>query len=307
MKYIAQSTAVWDTIELPRARPHIEAPGGAGFYALVGMKVWEDDVGLVTGIGEDYLPYFQDWYRRNELPTHGMLSKDPHSPRTVIRYALDGERTEVPVYGSEHYHKMEAVPEEIEPFCKDVSGMYVFKDAESSYWKDMLALKQKYKFNLMWEISADAACPNQLEAVRDIAEQIDIFSINSAEARALLQVETTVETMQMFQRWRLPLIYLRLGSRGVQLIQGGHTLYVPSVPGIRVKDATGAGNSSSGGALIGFCRRYSLEEIGAMGNVSASFCIEQWGVPDLLDTTLREEAEVRKNRVLALLKEGDNE
>jgi len=127
MKYIVQSTAVWDTIFLHGMWKPIEAPGGAGFYAMVGMKVWEDDVGLVTGVGADYLLHFQEWYHNNALSMQGMLLKDPHSPKTIIRYAPDGERTEEPVYGWEHYQKMEAVPEEIEPFCVNADGMYVFK------------------------------------------------------------------------------------------------------------------------------------------------------------------------------------
>ena len=307
MKYIVQSTAVWDTIFLPGMWKPIEAPGGAGFYAMVGMKVWEDDVGLVTGVGEDYLLHFQEWYRNNALSTQGMLPKDPHSPRTVIRYALDGERTEEPVYGQEHYRKIGAVPEEIEPFCVNADGMYVFKSAEAVYWEKLFALKEKYGFKLMWEISADAAYADQFEHVKSIAEKTDIFSINATEARSLLQVETIVEAVQQFQQWTAPVIYLRLGSHGVRLIQGDRSIYVPSVPNISVKDTTGGGNSSSGGALIGFCRGCSLEEIGAMGNVSASFCIEQWGVPDLIDTALREEAERRKESVLALLEGKSNE
>lgn len=165
--------------------------------------------------------------------------------------------------------------------------------------------QKKYSFRLMWEISADAVSPDQIEIVQRTAEQSDIFSINITEAKSLLQVESMAELVQIFQQWEGPLIYLRLGSSGVYLIQGSNKIHVPSVPDICVKDTTGGGNSSSGGALIGFCRGCSLEEIGAMGNVSASFCIGQWGAPNLLDNTLRKEAERRKNCILTLLKNKD--
>ena len=52
--------------------------------------------------------------------------------------------------------------------------------------------------------------------------------------------------------------------------------------------------------MIGYCRGCSLEEIGAMGNVSASFIIEQWGVPKLFDETLHKEAEMRKKALLEM-------
>lgn len=301
MKYIAQSTAVWDTISLPDTQNVVEAPGGAGFYALVGMKIWEDDVGLITGVGEDYLSHFQEWYRNNAITTQGMFPRDLHSPKTAIHYTKSGERTEKALYGRNHYQKMSVTPEEIEPFCKNAAGMYIFKNTDSAYWEKMLFLKEKYKFKLLWEIALNAACLKQLAAVKKLAEQVDIFSINIAEAKSLFAVNTTEDVLRLFREWKQPLIYLRLGSRGVYLIQDGNTVHVPSVPGIHVTDATGGGNSSSGGALVGFCRGGSLEEIGAMGNVSASFCIEQWGVPGRINCSLREKAEQRKRAILALL------
>lgn len=303
MKYIVQSTAVWDIIYLPQSKNAMEAPGGAGFYALTGMKIWEDDVGIVSGIGADYLPKFGSWYQANHLPTNGMFIKDPHSPQTIVQYFPDGERTEKPVFGERHYQNIEAVPEEIAPFCKDAAGVYVFKNLSPSYWEAFLPLKRKYGFHLMWEIAADAALPENDAQVKRVAEQASVFSINRTEAMQLTRADSVNDAIEALKRWEVPLIYLRLGSKGTCLIQDGRTLFVPSVPDLNVVDSTGGGNSSSGGAFIGYCRGCSLEEIGAMGNVSASFCIEQWGVPALIGQELRQKAQERKNRVLAMMKE----
>lgn len=307
MKYLVQSTAVWDKISLPGKETEIEAPGGAGFYALAGMKVWEDDVGLVTGVGGDYLTKFSRWYEENGLPTEGLLVKDPHSPQTVVRYLPDGERTEEPVFGADHYRKIEAIPSEIAPFCREAAGVYVFKNLSPAYWEEFLPLKRKYGFQLMWEIAADAAVRENLGPVRRLAEQAEVFSLNGTEALRLTQAGSVREAAALLQRWEVPLVYLRLGSRGVCLLQNGRSVFVPSVPGLQVVDATGGGNSSTGGAFIGYCRGCSLEEIGAMGNVSASFCIEQWGAPARFDRALRQEARRRKEQVLAMCREVSHE
>lgn len=304
MKYIVQSTAVWDRISLSGSSAAMEAPGGAGFYALAGMKVWEDDVGIVSGIGADYLPKFGDWYQENHLPTEGLLVKDPHSPQTLVQYAPDGERTERPVFGEAHYHSIEATPQELAPFCQDAAGVYVFKNLDPSYWEGLLPLKKKYGFHLMWEIAADAAVFENYGAVKKLAEQTSVFSINRTEALQLTQAASLEDAIAVFHGWDLPLIYLRLGSRGTCLLQKGRSVFVPSVPGLEVVDATGGGNSSTGGAFIGYCRGCSLEEIGAMGNVSASFCIEQWGAPTRLDYALRQKAQLRKEQVLAMCREA---
>ena len=52
----------------------------------------------------------------------------------------------------------------------------------------------------MWEISADAVSPDQIEIVQRTAEQSDIFSINITEAKSLLQVESMAELVQIFQQ-----------------------------------------------------------------------------------------------------------
>lgn len=301
MKFLVQSTAVLDMIILPNTAETIEAPGGAGLYAMAGMKVWTDEVCLVTGVGADYAPRFAGWYRQNGLPMDGLRVKHSCTPQTQVRYAPDGTRTEIPLLGEAHYRHMEVTPKEMEAFCRGCSGMYLFRRDDLAFWQELLALKRDCGFALLWEISADAAVPEHLSSVRALAEQVDVFSINQGEAQRLLAVAHLDDAVNCLLSWNVPLIYLRLGSRGVMLLQRHRCVFVPSVPGITVVDATGGGNSSSGAALVGYCQGRSLEEIGAMGNVAASFCIAQWGVPARFDAALREKAHRRMSLILSMM------
>ena len=74
---------------------------------------------------------------------------------------------------------------------------------------------------------------------------------------------------------------------GSYVISNGQCCFIPSCRNINVVDPTGGGNSSTGGAFIGFCKNLSLERIGAMANVSAAICIEQFGVPPRIDLACR--------------------
>lgn len=298
MKYVVLSTTVWDSILLPGQRESINAIGGAGIYALAGMKVWDDDVGIVTGIGEDYLPQFRHWYEQNGIPTWGLMLKDRFTPHTLIRYDEDGERTETPEFGLEHYQRIEATPKEAAPYLQDADGLYVFKNANPIFWTELLSMRSDYRFRLLWEIGADAATSDQRDTVLAIARQVDMLSINKAEAMTLFGVASLNAALERLCQCGIPMVYLRNGSDGVYIIQGKKTVHVPSVSGVTAVDATGGGNSSTGGALIGLCRGCSLAEIGAMGNVSASFCIMQYGVPPLFDRMLHRTAEQRKQAVL---------
>ena len=69
MKYVVMSTTAQDTIHFPNNDAEICAAGGAGMYALAGMRVWEEDVGIVSGVGEDYAGLFGKWYHENAVTT----------------------------------------------------------------------------------------------------------------------------------------------------------------------------------------------------------------------------------------------
>lgn len=292
MKYIVMSTAVQDVIRFADARPEICAAGGAGIYALAGMRLWTDDVGIVTGVGADYSRLFGEWYRRNRLSMQGLTVKTEYTPRNIIQYRSDGERTETPVFGESHYQGIEPQPADLLPFLHDTAGVYVFKNADPVFWRELLALKRTHGFRLLWEIGADAALPSMLNTVLDIARQSDMFSINCTEACSLFGVHGINAAIHMFFENRLPCVYLRNGADGVYLLKDDTVWHVPSVSDAVVVDPTGGGNSSTGAALIGLCRDRSPAEIAAMGNVSASVCIRQYGVPPAYDALLRQTAQV---------------
>ena len=59
-------------------------------------------------------------------------------------------------------------------------------------------------------------------------------------------------------------------------------------------DVTGGGNSSTGGFLVGYCESEGdIAYAARCAAVSASFIIEQWGVPPLMDAAFRKQAEAR--------------
>lgn len=289
MNYLVLSTSVTDELHFADGGCIPNVIGGAGSYALAGMKVWRDDVGIVTGVGADYPDLYGDWYALNGIPTKGLIIKDAHTPRNIIHYFADGERTESPRYGHEHYEKVEGTPADLERFCNGVKGVYVFKNHNRTFWEQMLDLKNRYRFRLMWEISADAAIPECAETVREISSQADVFSINRTEVSVMLGKQKLDDILSELSDWDIPMIYLRAGSSGVYTLSNGKTVFIPSVSCDAV-DVTGGGNSSSGGAFIGFCETGDAVAAGIMGNISASFCIAQYGVPKILDKGIRNKA-----------------
>ncbi len=287
MRYIVISTAVVDVIHRPGERTPYACPGGAGLYALCGVKLWADDALLLTGVGEDWQAHFGDWFEKNNLAAKGLMIRDAHTPVNDIVYAADGERTETARHGSAHYRRMLAQPADLAPWLAEAEGVYAFRDDDPIFWEELIALKEKHRFRLMWELNADAAVPERLEAVRRIARRVDALSLNRTEATAMLGTRSLGVAARMLAGWGLPLVCLRDGARGVLVIADGRVSMVPSVPDALAADVTGGGNASTAGMMVGLCKGESAVQIGRRGNLSAEVCIAQPGPPARLDGAMR--------------------
>lgn len=289
MKYAVISAAVTDEIRFADGTVKI-VPGGAGIYALSGIKLWEDDVEIVTGVGEDYDSLHGKWYKKNHISMEGLKIKDAKSPYTYIQYFEDGEREESPKYGSEHFYKLETKGEELKPYMESANGIYIFKNIDPDFWKPVLEQKKISKAKVLWEIAADATKIENLEAVEKIAKQLNAFSINMTEAKNLFGISEKDKMIKKLQSWGIELVFLRQGAKGAIMITPQEVVEVPSQPNVNVVDPTGGGNSSTGGVLCGLVQGYSAEICGKMGSLSAAMCISQHGVPDMITKEMREAA-----------------
>lgn len=319
MDYIIASTVVTDEIRFADKKTVKKKAGGAGIYALCGIRLWCDSVMPVTGVGKDYAEIFGEWFKKNHISMDGLIEKDEKTPYNVIRYFEDGERSETALYGADHYRKIEVLPKELEPYFQTAKGIYIFKNASPEFWNRILPIMES-SFQtrsraaaVMWEIASDSTCPECLEEVRRITGNVDIFSINLTEARNLFSIESLDEVIEKFREWmdspaqsvqrdmdspspsarqnHLQMIFLRRGSKGAVMITQEETVYVPTVDHVNVVDPTGGGNSSSGAVLYGWCSGHTPEECGLMGSISAAMCLEQYGVPDEIGMEKREAAQ----------------
>lgn len=289
-KYLAVSTAVTDQIILPDGAAQIPILGGAGIYALAGMKVWSDDVKIVTGIGEDFFALHGSWFKENSLSTAGLSEVVKHTPRNKIQYFFNGEREETPAFGLDHYRLIKPTAADVAQHCPGAAGIYVFRDSDPGFWEPLMALKQQYGFQLMWEIAADAAPPANLGTVKDILKNVDIFSINKQEAFHLFSTNNIDTAASQLQALNLPLVYLRMGAKGAAMVTRYKVQHVPSIANVEVVDPTGGGNSSSGAVLVGFCEGQVPLMAGIMGSISASYAISQYGPPPVLNLAIQQKA-----------------
>jgi sugar/nucleoside kinase (ribokinase family) len=96
-----------------------------------------------------------------------------------------------------------------------------------------------------------------------------------------------------------------LGAAGSLVMDAvtGESLRIPALP-VHVVDPVGAGNAYCGGFLAGWVYQKDLRLAGIWGAVSASFLVEQIGMPGLSPEIL---AESRRREALLLKSGGEDQ
>ncbi|MFN8593376.1 MAG: PfkB family carbohydrate kinase [Thermomicrobiales bacterium] len=133
---------------------------------------------------------------------------------------------------------------------------------------------------------------NDAVSFRAIFAQVDAFSPDVSESLAITGQSETEAAIHTLLDWGAKIVALRMGARGSRLYTPeGETISIPAAPA-SVVDTTGGGNAYLGGLLVALADGDSVADAGAKAAVSASFAIEQFGVPTF-DERLFAEAETR--------------
>ena len=275
-------------------------PGGAGLYALAGAALFSDNPVLVTGTGEDLPLTFGPWLSRNGLSTHGLRFADPHAPRNILRYLDDRTRTETPVYGHDHFRRIEPRPDDVAAVLDGARGIYVFRNTDQVFWDGIIELLGDRRPKVLWEIGLDACTPGELPRIEAILRRVDALSLNFEEAAAIFESQSDDLIIGRLRSLGAPLVFLRAGSRGSYVIGPELTRFVPSLA-VEATDVTGGGNAFGGAALVGLARGEAPSICAAMGTVAASLAIGQYGPPDAGTEPVREAARMALAHLLETL------
>lgn len=290
MEYIIAASLSTDRIHLKDGRQIVNLPGGAGIYALAGLRLWSNQVVAVSGIGPEYHKRHQHWYEDNNIKTQGLVVRSAVTPITTINYQREDDRTDSPDMGLADFRLLDPTPEEISRYCgTDTKGIYFFKHLDEEFLQAMTALREKTGCRLMWELSEDSAVPENRTKIESFLSTVDSFSINKKEAMALYQTDSIEHICELLKEYP-GVTYFRQGSAGAYVVSPGQAVFIPSVGNLDVVDTTGAGNGSTAGFFYGLCEGFELRHCGCFGAVSAAAIIRQYGPPPVFTKALKRTA-----------------
>jgi sugar/nucleoside kinase (ribokinase family) len=292
---------ILDDLVFADGRTRMGVLGGGGPQTAFGMRLWSERVGLAGGVGPDFPVDADAWLEEAGIDQQGLRRTQMPTPRAWQVTEASGLRTQVWRVGSDvirgqlarsldrlpqSYRRARGYHLGVHPLSPD----YPFID-------DLIALDGM--------VSLECFCPAahlpEASALQRLVSVAEVFSLNAHEAWSLVGKASPRELAARLLGAGAKVLCLRLGAEGSLVADAvTQTAYqIPAFPAT-VVDAVGAGNAYSGGFLVGWCETGDLQTAGLYGAVSASFMLEQVGLPvfrgDLLTEALKR-VEVLRGKV----------
>lgn len=290
--YLTFSNIIIDDIVLSDGRTFMGTVGGAGTHALIGMRIWSSKLGYVATVGSDFAPEHRAQIEKLGVDMRGVVVRDGYeTARAWQLFEPDDRRIEIFRTELADFH-------EFTPQFADIPADYHTVAGVHFDWGEtvpmLTGLVRQFRAANPDIVLVVEPTPEQLrtgtpDEMRDLFQHIDLFSPNGEDAEQLTGIADPHDTIDRLLEWGAPVVALRLGADGsIVSTAEGESWRLPAVPPHNIADVTGAGNAYCGGYLVGLGDGLNPLEASLRGAVSASFSLEQFGVPDINEETTEE-------------------
>ncbi len=290
----------------PSGQPLIDVPGGNLLYCGAGLSVWDEGIGLLARVGEDYPREWLNMLARSGFILDGVRVMPGSLDVRSFQAFVDLE-TSVRTNPVSHFARLGLpYPKSLLGYQSPVGGPDDRKQADRTS-PHLVDVPKSYA-----EVKAAHLCPldflthsvftTEFRRHQPVAVTLDpspgyMVPAYWLEIRSLLQgvtaflpSEEDVRSLFLNRLTDLWEMAEALASLGCEIIvikrgAGGQLLYdarsqnrweIPAYPS-RMVDPTGAGDALCGGFLAGFLKTYDPLQALLHGNVSASLAVEGSG------------------------------
>jgi ribokinase len=291
--------------------------GGNALYAAAGVHVWDQAVGLVARVGEDYPPSCLDALGA-ALDLSGVRRlAGPHPIHVTFAYRADGSRTRrLPpdvIAGlpeawrsefvddtddDERYLAATPTPDDVPSrWLAESVGFHVPSLLTASVERLVSAIRTARPTALItldapWFARRDLTLATDLS----ILASVDVVLPSEADLRALHPEGSLVDAARDLLARGAPAVVVKVGAEGSIVVDAdGTATAVPAAP-VEAVDPTGAGDAFCGGFLVGLRETGDLLDAAAYGTASASFAVEERSALPVFSVR-REVAEARRELV----------
>lgn len=286
--YFALTQLIIDDVYLPDGTKRLDQLGG-GVYPVAGLRIFAPHTGFCFCEGMDFQSKFEGWFLDNNIDL-ARVPRQALSTHVRINYFPDGEREEVLLPGVGEHRLMLPEINEIPERYGQCKGLYFYKDCEADYWQNAIDYFSRHQTIVVWELGRRSTFPEYYHDISRYLNYVELFSVNLSEGMRICRLDKPVDIVRHFHSMGARVLLLRMGAQGSLVSDGKSVWHIPAVA-TSVIDVTGGGNASTGGFLAGWCESEGdIRYAGLCSSVAASFIINQYGVPNLINDDLMREA-----------------
>lgn len=281
VEYVTFSNLIIDDIVFPNGRTAMNTLGGAGMHALVGMRVWNGRLGYAATIGDDLDPIHLQTLQRFGVDCQGLVVREGYrNARAWQVFEANDLRIEVFRTELNDFLGNMIREDELPPHYRQAKGIHLIWGSLS----ELASLIHSLRRTNPDIILAVELTPQQEseppENLKLVLPYVSLFSPNLEEATAVSGRTEPAAMADLFLSWGAPVVAIRMGAAGSLVkTKAMEQWQLPAVPPTTLVDVTGAGNSYLGGFLTGLGDGLSALEASQRAAVSASFALEQVGLP----------------------------
>ncbi len=284
--YVTFCSLIIDDIVLPDGRTYMNTLGGAGTHALIGMRVWSDRLGYAAVVGDDFAAEHRRMLAEMGVDLRGLVVRQNY--RTARAWQLFDEserRTEVFRTDMDTFRDLKAQYHEFPPDYLHAKGYHIH-DGSYSDLADMARCLRAANpsVRIVWEPTLDHL-DGPREELRSVLPHVDLFCPDLEEAARLTGESRLDALISGLHDLGAGIVGIRMGASGSLVsMPTGDVYQVPAVP-TTIVDVTGAGDAYCGGFLVGLSEGDDVARAAARAATSASFALEQFGVPRITTET----------------------
>lgn len=298
-EFVTLSNLIIDDIVLSDGQSFMNTLGGAGTHTLVGMRPWSDRLGFVAFGGDDLDPQHRQFLEAMGVDLRGIvLRPGQRTARAWQLFEPDERRVEIFRTDMADFDRLKPQFNEIPPDYLQARGFHLQWGAPDELAKLIEKLRAANpNVRLVCE-PALSHLAGALDANRPILRAVDLFSPDREESQALTGSADIATIFSCLLEAGARTVALRMGAAGSLVGTAAGDFYrVPAVPPAALVDPTGAGNAYCGGFIVGLGWGEETALAAARAAASASFALEQIGIPSFDAAKL---AEAERRRVWAL-------
>ncbi len=280
-KILITGTVAFDDIETPFGSSG-KVIGGAGTYIALASSLFTKNLAIVSIIGEDF-------------PEKEIKFLNSRGVDTKMIEIIKGGKT---FYWKGKYHEnmigrdtLSTELNVLEKFNPIINSE--FSSSEIILLGNLHPLVQNTVINQCSNpnrfIILDTMnfwMDNALNELKDVIEKVNLIIINDEEAQQLTNESNILNAGNKILKMGPKKVIIKKGEHGSIYLDSFHKYILPAFPVYSLVDPTGAGDSYAGG-IAGFLS--TKQEIGfneikeamIFGTLTASFCVENFGVEGL--------------------------